>query len=346
MKVTQLGRAIPVGGLTGLAGGGGEISGTNPDTGLYPGSGLVPTSTGSNTWAWGSNVARITANGSNALLGPFVAFASGTGIAFAASSNTLTISSTVTGGGGGGGGGAPTTVPYVTLLADATLSAEKVRADLYRYSPDNTPTTAVSVGHEFNDGGHGSFSWAPSDPTTNDVTTYPGYLKASVHTTTRFYNKAWSPGASDLTAACALDMGTLINSNHVGLYLAGATGNNPAEGILVQLNVSASGTAVQVDCYTITGGAYTLFGSAQSIFPATGPNPPRIYLRLTRVVSGPTWQPYWSTDGRNWQAYGTTSNKSLTVAAIGLRCSTDTGTATFAVPFIRGWASVLETIGS
>lgn len=215
-----------------------------------------------------------------------------------------------------------------------------------RYHPDNVPATAVAVGHEYDDGGHNSFAWAPSDPTTNDVTTYPGYLKASVHTTTRFYNKAWAPGASDLTAAVAVDMSTLINSEHVGLYLAGATGNTPAEGILVQLNVSNSGTAVQIDCYTITGGTYSAFGSAQNLLPAGVPMPPRIYIRLTRVVSGPTWQPYWSFDGINWISYGTTSNKSLTVAAIGLRCTTDTGTATFAVPFIRGWASVLEKIGS
>lgn len=225
----------------------------------------------------------------------------------------------------GGGGGTP--------------SAE-------RYHPDNVPATAVAVGHEYDDGTHGSFAWAPSDPATNDVTTYPGHLKASENTTVRFYSKAWTPGASDVTAACAIDVATLINSAHVGLYVAGATGNTPAEGILAQLNVANSGTAVQIDCYTITGGSYSAFGSAQNVMPAGHPMPRRIYLRITREVSGPTWTVYWSLDGMNWVQYGTTSNKSLTVGAIGLRCVTDTGSATFTVPFIRGWTSVLEKIGA
>ena len=57
-------------------------------------------SIGSNTVSWGSNVAIITSNASNALLGPYVNFQSGSGIAFAAASNTLTISATASGGGG------------------------------------------------------------------------------------------------------------------------------------------------------------------------------------------------------------------------------------------------------
>ena len=55
-------------------------------------SGHVLTSSGSNgASAWGSNVALITANGSNQLTGPFVNFASGSGVTFAVASNTLTI---------------------------------------------------------------------------------------------------------------------------------------------------------------------------------------------------------------------------------------------------------------
>jgi hypothetical protein len=87
MKVTRLGRPRPVMSATSLGGSGGSFDG-----GGNPPSGHIPTATGSNTWAWGSNVAIITANGSNALQGPFVNFASGTGITFAVASNTLTIS--------------------------------------------------------------------------------------------------------------------------------------------------------------------------------------------------------------------------------------------------------------
>ncbi len=63
--------------------------------------GTVPTSDGSNGIYMGPNVATITANGSNLVQGPFVNFASGSGITLAVSSNTMTI--TGTGGGGGSG---------------------------------------------------------------------------------------------------------------------------------------------------------------------------------------------------------------------------------------------------
>lgn len=69
-------------------------------------SGHVPTSIGSNGQvAWGSNVAIITANGSNQLLGPFVNFISGTNVTFAVASNSLTISAA-------GGGGSSSEVFY------------------------------------------------------------------------------------------------------------------------------------------------------------------------------------------------------------------------------------------
>lgn len=62
--------------------------------------GTVVTSDGSNGSYWGENVARITSNGSNTLLGPFVNFASGSNITFSIASNTLTIHGQAGGGGG------------------------------------------------------------------------------------------------------------------------------------------------------------------------------------------------------------------------------------------------------
>jgi hypothetical protein len=95
MKVTREDRTRPLVTLTSFTGGSGSGSGGAP-------SGQVPTATGSNGGvAFGSNVAIITANGSNQLTGPFVNFASGAGISFATSSNTLTISATGSGSGTG-----------------------------------------------------------------------------------------------------------------------------------------------------------------------------------------------------------------------------------------------------
>jgi hypothetical protein len=82
VKVTRLGRSRPLVNVTTI--------GSNPGT-----SGEVITSTGSNgTTYWGPNVATITADGSNAVQGPFVNFASGSNILFSIASNTLSIHST------------------------------------------------------------------------------------------------------------------------------------------------------------------------------------------------------------------------------------------------------------
>ncbi len=98
MRVTKIIRPFALGDTAALGSGGGIIDSTGQD-GQFPGSGQVPTSTGSNTWAWGSNVARIFSNTSNAILGPFVNFQNGPNITFGVSSNTLTISGAAGGSG-------------------------------------------------------------------------------------------------------------------------------------------------------------------------------------------------------------------------------------------------------
>jgi hypothetical protein len=124
MKITQIGRVRPVLGVSSLGAGGGGIEGPGVGALGFPTSGTIPTSTGSNTWAWGSNVAIITSNGSNTLVGPFISLLSGTGIAFAAASNSLTISSTVVGGGGGGGAAATDpTIPTGGTLYDGSTTS-------------------------------------------------------------------------------------------------------------------------------------------------------------------------------------------------------------------------------
>ena len=123
MKTTQIRRIMPVLGVSSLGGGGGEISGGNVDSGLFPPSGTIPTANGSNQWAWGSNVAIITSNSSNQLTGPFVNFQSGVGIAFAAASNTLTITNTGVPGPPGGGAASDPTIPSGGTLYDGTSTS-------------------------------------------------------------------------------------------------------------------------------------------------------------------------------------------------------------------------------
>jgi len=102
MKVGAPSHIRPVTSATILGAAGGDIGPPGEGAFQFPPGGSVPIASGSNTWAWGSNVQLITSNSSNQLMGPFVNFASGSGIAFAAASNTLTISSTVSSSGGSG----------------------------------------------------------------------------------------------------------------------------------------------------------------------------------------------------------------------------------------------------
>jgi len=130
-----------------------ELFGT---TGSGP-SGQVLTATGSNSSsvAWGSNVATITSNGSNVLVGPYVGLQSGTGIAFSASSNILTISSTVTGGGGSGSStvfaGAKAYATATQSVTDSTETAivfdsEEYDTDGYHSTVTNTARFTVPTG--------------------------------------------------------------------------------------------------------------------------------------------------------------------------------------------------------
>jgi len=91
MSITRFGKAIPL-----------LNAGLGSTTQIPAGgtSGQVITANGSNGAYWGENVARITANGSNTVAGPFVNFAAGSNVILAVSSNTLTIASSGTGGGG------------------------------------------------------------------------------------------------------------------------------------------------------------------------------------------------------------------------------------------------------
>lgn len=144
MRVTKIVKPFALSNTNALGSGGGLMDSTGGN-GQFPGSGQVPTASGSNGWAWSSNVATIYSNTSNALLGPFVNFQNGSGITFAVASNTLTIGATggtstgsnallrTTGGAGGvttiAASGAATTLMVggantfdITLTANCTLS--------------------------------------------------------------------------------------------------------------------------------------------------------------------------------------------------------------------------------
>lgn len=100
MKVTRLGYPRPVMSLASVLSGGS--------------SGQAPVANGSNGVEWQEVVQRISANGSNYALGPFVNFASGSNVILAVSSNTINIAAT------GGSGSLIVKDEGTPLATDAT----------------------------------------------------------------------------------------------------------------------------------------------------------------------------------------------------------------------------------
>ena len=93
MKITQIGRTHQIiGTATNATALGGITIGSNTTGAVQPDYAWITVS--SNVAIWRPNVHTITANSSNVLLHPIVNLASGTGITFAVSSNTITITGT------------------------------------------------------------------------------------------------------------------------------------------------------------------------------------------------------------------------------------------------------------
>lgn len=152
MKITQIRRIQPSAGSSSLGGSGGIIDGGGENFGGgFPPAGQVPIATGSNTWAWGSNVQLITANGSNKLLGPFVNVAAGSNIILtldsgpigsAFPSNTVRIH----GSAGGGGGTTITTQDEGSTLSSAVTTLNFTGAGVTASGAGATTTVNVSGG--------------------------------------------------------------------------------------------------------------------------------------------------------------------------------------------------------
>ena len=132
MKVARVGRTIPLASLGGLSTGGGTIGGGSLDGGGFPGPGTTPTATGSNTWAWGSNIAQVTVNGTTVLTGPFLNIANGSNttvtadVVGAVASNTIRIHAT-----GGGSVSFGSNATHVAEVSAGGASSDSARMDHY-----------------------------------------------------------------------------------------------------------------------------------------------------------------------------------------------------------------------
>jgi hypothetical protein len=208
-----------------------------------------------------------------------------------------------------------------------------------KYNPDHeTPSTAVALQEEFNT--TTGMAWT-SAPGTDDLTSYPGYYRIKGNNTERHLSKAWTPGATDITVACKLSyaLGTTA-AGGIGLYVGSATGN-PADAVYCLMEASSSGNNI-FSLYNENSSSFALIGASVTIEAAPIMRQ-QIYLRLTRVNSGPTWTAYASLDGVTWEAVATTGSKALTIGAFGLRLDNNHD---IRLDWIRCWASVVEKVGA
>lgn len=212
-----------------------------------------------------------------------------------------------------------------------------------KYHPDNeTPATTPDVQEELNGAFVGSWAWDATDPGTVDFSTYPGYYHVINDGTDRYLSCAWTPGATDVTIACKVS--AVASSSSTPTLMVGAANSTgtPTDGLFATIFPKRKeNAAATFMMYSRTSSSFTAVGSEKEF--AIGPTA-SWYIRLVRVVSGPTWTFYISNDGITWVAFGTTSNKSLTVGAVAIRVADNACTYTF--DWIRAWDSVVTAVGA
>jgi hypothetical protein len=206
-----------------------------------------------------------------------------------------------------------------------------------KYNPDHeTPATTPADAEEFN--GSTGMSWSSAPGVIDDVTGYPGFYRFKGNTTERLLSKAWTPGATDLTLACKFSVSRGATAGGgIALYAGNSTGN-PTDGVYALFDLNN----FTIDFYNENASSFAQIGSARALGSLRNIYKD-IYLRLTRVNSGPTWAAYIGFDGITWFPHLTTGSKSLTVGAFGLRVDADHD---ISLDWIRVWTSVIEKVGA
>jgi hypothetical protein len=243
----------------------------------------------------------------------------GAGVTATGAGATKTI--TIPGGGGGGGGRGE---------------------DADKYNPDHeTPATTPADAEEFN--GSTGMAWTSAPGVIDSLASKPGFYHIRGNTTERHLSKAWTPGATDLTIACKFSVSRGdVNTGGIGLYVGDATGN-PANLVMCMVIMDSAGSVV-LDYYNENGaGSFAQIGTPRIMDTSSRTLLESVYLRLTRLNSGPTWTAYVSTDGRTWMPHLTTGSKSLTVGAFGMRFDVSHD---ITLDWIRVWSSIVAEVGA
>jgi hypothetical protein len=236
---------------------------------------------------------------------------------------------------GVGGGGAPTTSQYIVGAADGGLSAEKVKAALYKnYDPDEYPTDNA-VSNEFDGGSGGSYTWDSAPTASDENTTIPGhlYIEHAVNST-RLYRATYAPGATAFTVVAKVSMAwpeATASTTQFGICLLDSGDSVIWRALMLD---DGSGNPTTLRYFDTAGTVYALYANASA----------SVYLLIQRT-SGGAYTGFVSLDGKIW-VQGGGSTPGGTVAKVGFQvvCS-NTVKRYYAADFIRVFDSATRKIG-
>jgi len=230
-----------------------------------------------------------------------------------------------------GSGGAPADAKYIVGLANATLSAEKVKAQLYNnYDIDDTPAVPNAMDDEFDDSSLDG-KWTPINnpgaPNAISETAFPGYLwiglgeLANPHYYVNLIQAYQAPPGGDGSSAMEFIAKVALANN--GDSLA-THGQYAAAGIIIlnstDKEYACSYAAIQ-DVLDSMGQAVGIMNDATADKAMTGMttnNPVNyvqgqyVYLKLNKTTtaawtSANTYDAYCSFNGMVWTHLGTCS---------------------------------------
>lgn len=223
--------------------------------------------------------------------------------------------------------GAPTDAKYIVGLANASLSAEKVKAQLYNnYDIDDTPASPNAMDDEFDDSSL-NVKWTsvnnPGAPNAISETAFPGYIWVGLveHTSTDNYDSAirlfQAPPAGNqaitVIAKVCIGVEALASSTDAGEFAAASLyfGNSAEDEFVATAIMFNDGAGDQFSSMAVSqangaSGAWgnTTFNNYQ-IVPACG----SFYLKVEKATtdaytSSNTYNMYYSFNGIVWNHIG------------------------------------------
>lgn len=241
--------------------------------------------------------------------------------------------------------GAPSTAKYLTGDLDGTLSAEKVKAALYRnYDPDEYPTSGLTLSDEFDDSSLDvAWSWDTSPGGTVSESTYPGFLYLTGGTdssgTVRLLRRTFAPGGSTAFSVAAKLNLAIENGNYNSRL--GVRVVDSSDATIWAVDVLGDGTTTASDGYRIVSTASTWI-TAATVPLIMAPQ----YVLFTRDASN-VYKGYASANGIVWQYLGTTTT-ATTVAKVCIAYGVDTDALDddASVDFVRVFNTVTKKIGA